>query len=228
MKADELLTGLLALFRERIPEADFLRAYAGETGSRRLERPVVAGGVESETVKPGSQEVRYQFRIFLPEGRGAGQAEALFARMCVLAGEKYPGFSAISRGAAARDRATGLLAVDCALSFLDQSGGGGGGEALGRKIALGGREYTVSGVKVSVSRRGEDLVSVGETVPFAVLGEETEYTVELAGLEVSGLENLTGFTAELGTSGTYLGCRWKSLSDALGKGVFLSRQRQEG
>lgn len=227
MTTSELLDGLLELFRENLPEADFFRGWPGRAGSRLPPRPVVAGEVEGETVKPGSQEVRYRFRIFLPAAAGADRAEELFAAMCSLAGERYPGFSAISRGGIERDKSTGLLTVDCSLSFLTQMGGG-GTEALGKKVLLGGREYSVSGIRTSVGHKGEELISIGETVPFAVLGEETEYTVELDGIDVSGLENLAGFTAELGEGpeAVYRGCRWKSLSDALRRAVFVSRQKQ--
>lgn len=224
MNASELLDSLLALFGENISEADFFRAWRGRAEFRRFSRPVVTGEVDGETVKPGSEETRLRFRIFLPEEAGADKAEEIFAAMCTLAGEKYPGFSAISRGSADRDKATGLLAVTCSLSFLSQSGGA---EAQGSKVVLGGLEYRISGFKTSVNRKSQDLVSIGETEPFAVLGEETEYTVELEGLDVSGLERLAGFTAELGESPTvvYQGCRWKSLSDVARKAVFVSYEK---
>lgn len=224
MNASELLDSLLALFGENIPEADFFRAWRGRAELRRFARPAVTGEVDGETVKPGSEEIRLRFRIFLPEETGADRAEKIFAAMCVLAGEKYPGFSAISRGSADRDKATGLLAVPCSLSFLSQAGGT---EAQGTKAILGGVEYRISGFKTSVSRKSQDLVSIGETEPFAVLGEETKYTVELEGLDVSGLERLAGFTAELGEgpAAVYRGCRWKSLSDVARKAVFLSHDK---
>lgn len=224
MTTANLLDELLGLFREGIAETDFVRAWTGSPGSRRLLRPTVTGEVDGETVKPGSQEVRYRFRLFLPEETGADRAEALFARMCSLAGERYPGFSAISRGGLDRDKATGLLTVSCTLSFVSKTGGD-DPQPLGTKVLLGGRELTVSGVKTSVSRKGQELVSIGETEPFAVLGEETEYTVELEGLAVSGLENLAGFTAEIGGT-VYTKCRWKSLSDALNRGVFVSGRKE--
>lgn len=224
MNAPELLDSLLALFGENIPEADFFRAWRGRAESRRFTRPAVTGEVDGETIKPGSEEIRLRFRIFLPEEAGGNKAEEIFAAMCALAGEKYPGFSAISRGAADRDKATGLLAVTCTLSFLSQSGGA---EAQGSKVLLGGLEYRISGFKTSVSRKSQDLISIGETEPFTVLGEETEYTVELEGLDVSGLERLAGFTAELGEgpAAVYRGCRWKSLSDVARKAVFVSRDK---
>lgn len=223
--ANELLEELLALFREKVPEADFLREWPGKPESRGRARPAVTGGIDQQTVKPGSEEVRYGFRIFLPSGAGAEQAEDLFAAMCAAAGERYPGFFAISRGGAGRDKVTGMLEVDCSLSFLTQTGGGTG--AQGRSVVLGGREYSVTGVKTSVSRKGQKLVSIGETEPFAVLGGGTEYTVELEGLETAGLENLAAFTAEIDGETRYYNCRWKSLSDVLRKGVFISGQKRE-
>jgi len=224
LNASELLDSLLALFGENIPQAGFFRAWRGRAELRRFTRPAVTGEVDGETVKPDSEETRLRFRIFLPEEAGADRAEEIFAAMCALAGEKYPGFSAISRGSADRDKTTGLLAVTCTLSFLSQAGGM---EARGSKVVLGGLEYRVSGFKTSVSRKSQDLISVGETEPFAVLGEETEYTVELEGLDVSGLERLAGFTAELGEDPAvvYRGCRWKSLSDVARKAVFVSHEK---
>lgn len=226
MMSTQLLDALLTLFKENIPEAEFRRAYPGAAQGRLPEQPVVTGEVDGETVKPGSEETRYRFRIFLPEEAGADRAEAVFAAMCRLAGQRYPGFSAISRGAAERDRTTGLLTVSCTLSFFTQSGGGGG--AGGQKVLLGGREYLATGVKTSVNRKSQSLISVGETVPFAVIDGGTEYTVELEGIETQGLEALAGFTAELGENPVvrYTGCRWKSLSDALRKAVFISEHRE--
>ncbi len=224
MKSSEWLDELLALFGQQIEGAGFSRAYPGKQGSRGLASPAVTGEVDGEVLKPGSEEVKLRFRIFLPEGVGAEKAEELFAAMCALAKDRYPGFSAISRGAAGRDKTTGLLAVDCTLSFLTQAGNSG---AEGKKAVLGGLEYRVASVKTSVSRKSDSLTSIGETEPFAVLGEKTEDTVELTGIEVSGLERLAGFTAELGDGpdAVYRGCRWKSLSDALGKAVFVSESR---
>ena len=232
MKSHELLEALLTLFEENIPEADFFRAHRGNGGSRMPQRPAVTGEVDSETVKPGSEELKLRFRIYLTEQDGLEQAEEIFAAMCKLCGESYPGFSAISRGAAERDKTTGLLTVVCSLSFLTQSSGGSGsggtGTTYGCKILLGGKEYLVTGVKTSVSKSGKNLVSVGETEPFAVLNEETEYTVELGGIETAGLDRLASFAAEIGEGANkvvYRNCRWKQLSDVLRKAVFVSSAR---
>lgn len=224
MRSAELLDGLLSLFREEIQEADFFRAYTGKPGSRFLRRPAVTGEVDGETVKADSEEIKLLFRIFLSEDMDARQAEDLFVSMCTLAGGKYPGFSAISRGAAQRDGTTGLMAVACSLSFVSRIGGI---EVQGCKAILGGVEHRVTGFKTTVNRKSQELVSIGETEPFAVLGEETEYTVKLNGLDVSGLDRLAGFTVELGEgpAAVYTGCRWKSLSDTLRKGVFVSKRR---
>lgn len=230
MDWNERLEQLLTLFRENISGADFTRAYSVGQGSRAPVRPVVTGEVEQEVFKAESEEVRYRFRIYLPESSGGEEAQELFAAMCSLAGSHFPGFSAISRGAADRDRTTGLLVVSCTLSFLFREDGSGSVEGGGRRAVLGGKEYTVSGIKTTISRSGKELTAIGETVPFALLDEVTEYTVELEGLDVTGLENITGFTAALGNGpdAVYLGCRWKSLSDVQGKAVFVSRQKQSG
>ncbi len=225
MRSDELLQSLLELFQENIRDADFRRAYSGKPGSRSLSRPVVTGEVAGETIKPGSEETRLCFRIFLPERTGIEMAESLFAAMCMLAREKYPGFSAISRGAADRDGATGLLAAVCTLTFLSQTDGD--GTAEGKTVVLNGLKYRVSGIRTAVKTSAEELVSIGETQPFAVRNEQVEYTVELEGIDVSGLERMAGFTAELGEGpdAVYRNCHWKSLSDVLRKAVFVSRTK---
>ena len=233
MKSHELLNELLSLFEHNIPSADFFRAYQAGKGSRRPERPVVTGEVDGEVIKPGSEELKLRFRIYLPEENGLNTAEEIFAAICKLCGESYPGFSAISRGAAERDKTTGLLSVVCTLSFLTQGSGGSGGSGgtgttYGCKVILGGKEYTASGVKTSMSSSGKNLISIGETEPFAVAGEETEYTVELQGIETAGLDRLAGFTAEIGEGSNrmkYQNCRWKQLSDVLRKAVFVSAAR---
>lgn len=226
MNSSELLSELLALFTERIPEAVFCRAFSGQKGGRLPKEPVVTGEVENETVKPASSETRLCFRIFLPPGTGARRAEELFARMCQECGARYPAFSAIARGPAQRDSVTGLLVVACALTFLESSGGGVREE---QALILGGREYRASGVSTSIRRSGESLVSIGETEPFAVLGEKTEYTVELSGIETSGLSDMAVFTAVIGqppNETAYKGCRWKVISDALRKATFVSYSKE--
>lgn len=228
MRSSEWLEEILALFQEKIPEADFYRAHREKPGSRTLSRPVVTGEVDSEIVKPASEETRLRFRIYLPEKQGLETAESIFAAMCKLAGEKYSGFSAISRGAAERDKVTGLLAVNCSLSFLTQGAAGSPGDGS-CKVLLGGREYQISGSKTTVSRSAKNLVSIGETEPFASLNAELEYTVELEGIDTAGLDKLASFTAELGTGGeksVYQGCRWKQISDVLRRAVFVSAVKE--
>ncbi len=227
MTANELLADLLELFQNNIPDASFSQAYPSGKGSRAPTKPAVTGEVDGETVKPGSQELRFRFRIFLPAGEGANKMEDLFASMCFLAGQAYPGFSTISRGAVSRDSVTGLLTVSCSFSFLFPIEDG-DGTAQGAKVVLGGREYQVSGIKTSIGKTGEKLISIGETVPFAVRGEKTEYTVELDGIDISGLDRLAAFTAELSGSPrtVYKNCRWKSLSDILLKAVFISEEME--
>lgn len=225
MKPSELLESLLTLFGENIPQADFVKAWKGKADTHRFTRPVVTGEIEGETVKAGSEEVKFKFRIYLPLDCGADMAEDIFAAMCTLAGEAYPGFSAISRGAADREKATGLLCVGCSLSFLTQTSLTPG--VLTTTVTVGGKEYQVTGVKTAFGASGKELVAIGETEPFAVLQEKTEYTVELEGIETAGLDRLTGFTVSIGPepATVYEGCRWKTLSDALRKAVFVSSKR---
>lgn len=228
MSANELLDELLSLFSEKIPGATFCRAFSGRQGQRLPKLPVVTGELESETVKPGSSEQRFCFRIFLPPELAARKAQELFEKMCQECGQKYPAFSAISRGAAKRDSVTGLLEVACALTFLSGSDGAGQGAAA---VLLGGKEYPVSSIGTSIRRSGDDLIAIGETEPFAVRGEKTEYTVELSGIETAGLSGLAVFTAVIGKAPNavvYQGCRWKTISDVLRKASFVSECREQG
>ena len=222
MTGAQWLAQLLALFREHIPQAEFRAGYQPAAAARVPALPVVAGEVDSEVLKPGSREIRLKFRIFLPPDQGADRAEELFAAMCTLAAEEYPGFSAIARSAAQRDAVTGLLQVPCTLSFL--SADGGDTPAGGVAITLGGRELTATGVRTTYAPKGTELVSIGEETPFATVGARTEYTVELDGVETLGLDRLAAFTAIIGDA-VYENCRWKALSLTGGKASFVSAQR---
>lgn len=228
MSANELLDELLSLFSEKIPNVVFCRAFYGRQGARQPKLPGVTGELESESVKPASSERRFCFRIFLPSGAGAHRAEEIFEQMCRECGLRYPAFSAISRGPAKRDGVTGLLEVNCALTFLSGSNEDGAGEPF---VLLGGKEYRVESVGTTIRRSGESLVAIGETEPFAVRGEKTEYTVELSGIETDGLSGLAAFTAVVGKAPNevvYQGCRWKSISDVLRKASFVSQRRERG
>lgn len=223
MTANELLTSLLTAFGEALPGVRFLSAYGAKGGTRRPEGVAVTGEVEGETVKPGGGELRLKFRIFLPESQDAAAAQEIFAEMCRVAGARFPAFSALSRGGYERDKATGLLSLSCVFTFLSDSGGNVG---PGVPVTLGGREYLSAGVTTALSFSGEALTSVGEDEPFHVLHGEPLYTVELILPDVSGLEALAGFTAQVGSPPTtYRKCRWKTLSPALGKAVFTSKFR---
>lgn len=228
MTAQEQLQALLECFRENVPEAEFIGGWAAGIGTRFLRRPVVTGEIDSETVKPGSNEVKFRFCIYLSPDRDAGEGEALFEQMCQAAGERFPGFSAISRGAVARDKLTGAAMIACSVSFVSQAGGGqsGGGTTAPISVSLGGRTVTATGVKTSFGG-AKDLTEIGEEEPFFTVWEP-EYTVELEGVDVSGLDRLAVFTAVIGAgenAAEYERCRWKSLSDSLGRAVFVSRKR---
>ena len=221
MTGGELLSQLLTLFSQEISQADFRPGYAPEAASRLPDRPVVAGEVDAETVKPSSQEIRLKFSIFLPPAQSPALAEDLFTRMCALAREEYDGFSAVSRGSVIRDAVTGLLEVPCTLTFLREDSSGGGGAAV--EVVVGGRALTATSVKTSFASHGVDLIAVGEEEPFARTAQPTEYTVELDGVETVGLERLAAFTAQVGEA-EYAACRWKTL--APGKAVFTSTRRE--
>lgn len=219
----ELLEALLNLFTGKITGVDFRPAYPVEQGARRVGRPVVTGEIDGETVKPGSDELRLRFKIFLPAGTGASRGQEIFAAMCKAAGEAYPGFSAIARAAAQVEKTTGMLVIPCTLTFLTEESAS-PGETV--PVTLGGREFQAEAVKLSIAFKGDDLTAIGEELPFAVEEPVTEYTVELDGIAPEGLESLARFTAEIGTPPEiYRRCRWKSISAALRRAVFVSREK---
>lgn len=225
MTAHELLAELFGLFRPEFPKTEFREAYPPELCSRMPAGPLVSGTVAEEKTEGENWKARLDLRVFLPRTGAAEDGEPLLGRMTELAREHCPQFTGASRGAAVREKAAGFLEIPCSL-FFSRSGGQSGGI---RKAVLGGLEYTVSGAKTSISRKGEEIVSFGEEEPFAVRGERTAYTVELEGIDVDGLERLAGFTAELGEPPEiYLGCRWKSLSPADRTAVFVSSLKREG
>lgn len=228
MTTAELLSALLALFNQHLSGVDFLPAWEARPGSRHLDRPLVTGEVDSEMVKPASKEVRFRFRIYLTAGETARAGQEIFAEMCRLAGEHYPGFSAIARGGADRDKTTGHLVIPCTLTFLTSEESGGSTPGEGVKVTLGGRAYTADSAKVSMEFSGKELISVGEVNPFAVLDPAVRYMVELSGIAPEGLEKMAGFTAVIGgePGTTYKNCRWKSMSAALKKAVFTAAVKE--
>ena len=228
MTADELLQDLVALFSAHIDGAEFCTAYPAATGRRLCTKPVVTCEIDSETVKPAGSEVKFKFRIYLPAADPADRAEALFAAMCRLAGEAYPGFSAISRGAADRDRVTGLLTVTCTFTFSypSQNAGDGSDTVPGEtvEVLLNGIPLEAGGVKVTANFTGQELTAVWEDLPFAQLRWVVEYTVELTGFCPEGLERLQDFTVQIGET-VYRHCRWKTFSVPLRKAVFIAKEK---
>lgn len=222
MNAGETLTELLALFSQEIPQAVFTRAYPGQAGSRRPQLPIVTGEVLSELLQPTSEQAKLGFRIYLPPHCGADTAEEIFLRMCRLCSARYQNFSAISRESTERDSATGLLTVLCALTFVEATLTQGAGL---HSITLGGKEYPVTGVTVAMKHSEDPLIAIGEDEPFAVQNSKTTYTVTITGIQTLGLERVTGFTAVIGDT-TYTACRWKLISDALRKAVFITENRR--
>ena len=219
MGAYELLESLLEQLAADFPQGEFRAAYGAEQGSRRVERLTVAGQVAKERFAPEGWSGKLELTVFLPRGTGPGEAEPLLAAVEAAARELAPGFRGMERGKAQQDKPTGLLAIPCAVEFAGLDEGGG-------EVTLGGKTYPIAGWSIAVSTEGRELVSIGESQAFALEDRRTRYTVELEGLDTQGLERLARFTAKLGESPeTYVGCRWKSLSQ--NRGVFVSYQRQE-
>ena len=65
-------------------------------------------------------------------------------------------------------------------------------------MELGGKSYRAAGVSAAMSLSGNELVAIGEEVPFAVEDARWEYQVELRGIQAAGLERLAVFTAQIG------------------------------
>lgn len=226
MTAHDILTRLMEQMKAGFPQADFREAKSIGAGTRLVPRLTAVGEVGMENAGRESWKARLDFIIYLPRGIAPEAAEPLISEMARTAEKEFPQFSAMNRGTASLDKAAGLQTIPCSFSFSSSAAGG---ESRRDKAVLGGIEHSVSGWRISISEKGEDLISVGEDVPFAVKNSRTEYTVELEGLDTAGLERLTGFTAELGDPPEiYEGCRWKSLSAASRKGTFVSRKKREG
>lgn len=216
MRASEALAALLADFREAAPQADFREAYAMEPASRRLARPVAVGRVLKESTAGEGWEAKLGFTLYLPQGWGGGRADPLLETLAERALARYPQAS-VERGAAAVDKALGVVSAGLTVTLQE-----GGGAVAGRfPVLLNGREYQVSGWKLSAGEAGKALVAVGEEEPFAYSGGRV-YTVELQGLGAGAQALADGFSAQLaGRPEVYRNCRWKSLSGN-GAGVFQS------
>lgn len=216
MTAYEIFQGLQSLLKEEIPQAEFREGYGYGPASRLPLKPTAVGQVGSESTKEGKWEARLDYLLYLPRGCAVSAGEAVLAAMCQAAGENFSTLSGVKRGAFSPDKATGLLAAACSLEFTGESEG-----APGRTIQIGGVGYKVSGWEITAGF-GEELTAIGENEPFAVLGGPT-YTVELQGLDITGLERLAGFTVQLGDE-IFQRCRWKTLNSAKRRAVFLSNQ----
>lgn len=222
MTAHSLLEQTLAGFRQAVTGADFREAYGGERVERLLARPVVTGEVSRETEEGGDWETRLMFRLYLPRGKGPDAAGSILDGMAAWVKENQALLVGYEQGGASVDKATGSVVVSWTVK-LAKPGSGSSGQSGKRtyKVYLNGEEYTVTGWKASAGEFGDGLTAIGEDVPFARKSGK-EYTVELQGLAVAGLEELEGFTLRLGAQQrSYAGCRWKSLS-AGGTGVLTS------
>lgn len=234
MTAHEILTELLEGFRGSAPEVDFREAYGSQDAGRLLVRPVVTGEVAKEVTEGEGWNAKLAFLLYMPRGAGADEAEGILAAMTAYAIESQPLLTTVQRGAPGVDKSTGSVTVSWTLSFEtpeDDSQGEQGGSTSGSKkrytIYIDGTEYSVTGWKAAYSESGSSLTAIGEDVPFSRKNRR-EYSVELQGLDITGLEALDGFTLRLDQQEqVYAGCRWKSLS-ASGNGVLTATERWEG
>lgn len=222
MNTTSLLDDIIAMLNNNVDGVRFIRAYSAAGCGRRPTAPIVTGEVESEELKNGRTVAKLKFLIFLPENAEAKAAEKIFAKMCFCVGEEYYGFSAVTRGGVQRDNTTGLLRVECVMTFIERDGSF---SAEGRSINLGGKDYPAKSITTKMTYSGKELVSVGETAAFATLDGDPEYTVELNGMETSGLEKLATFTAVTDDGTAYYGCRWKNICNTAGTAAFVSSER---
>lgn len=216
-KMPDLLEELTQLFEEHLPQVDFRQRWGW--GSRLLEGPVVSGETLSRVVSGDQVEVVLGFTIFAPE---PSQRENTANSMESLVRQHCPGCEEIRREEEREDSLTRLPCLVLRLVF-------GGGESVGIEgvpVIVGGKTYQASGVSLSVSVSGTELTAIGEELPFAVRNQETQYQVELSGIDAGGLELLAVFTAEVGDR-IYTGCRWKELNFAGRKAVFLASGCEE-
>jgi hypothetical protein len=219
MTGTELLEQLLELLEEQVAGVEFRRAWAPGWGSRLLERPVVSGEVASQRRTGASVETVARLNVFGPE---ASQREETASAVEEAVRTSCPGCEEFSRGEEQVDSVTKLPFLPLKLVFSSGTDVG----VQGLTVILGGKSYTVAGATVTVTLSGEELVSVGEDVPFGVRNSQTQYQVELEGIDTTGLEGLAVFTAQVGSK-EYTGCRWKKLDLQGGKATFLAAGCEE-
>lgn len=223
MKAHEALDALLDGFRQAAPQADVREAYGFKPASRLLARPVVAGQILKESAAGDGWEAKLGFTLYMPQGQGADQAEALLELLAGQAAALYPELASVERGAASIDKSLGVASITLTVSF--QTGGGNTG-AKSFRVLLNGVERRVSGWKLSTGESGQDLVAIGEEEAFFHNGRRC-YSIELQGLDAQAQGLADGFTARLGgRPEVYHNCRWKSMTGS-GTGVFQSDYKTE-
>lgn len=219
MAATDLMEELFALLQGSMKDVEFRKAWGPGWGSRLLEHPVVSGKVVSERWSGNSRETVMQLSVFAPD---ASQREEVGAALEELVWANCPGCREILRDGEQEDSLTRLPYFTVQLTFS----GGEETSVQGIPLLLDGKPYSAAAVSVSVSVSGEELTAVGEEVPFAVRDARTEYQVALEGIETTGLERLSVFTAQVGNT-EYTGCRWKKLDLQTGNATFLAARCEE-
>ena len=221
MTAYEIFTQLQGLLAQKIPQAEFRECYGHGTVSRLPTKPVATGQVAGGSAKEGGWQAEIAYTLYLPRGCAPSVGEGVLEAVRQVAEEGFPSFPGAARGPLAPDKATGLLAAACTLSFAGEDGTGPGATA-----EIGGVGRRVSGWEIT-SSVGKELTAIGEREPFGALATPA-YTVELQGIDTAGLERLAGFTVRLGGL-SFQRCRWKLLSSTGRRAVFVSNtmEREE-
>ena len=215
MTGTELLEQLLTLLEAQVEGVEFRRSWACGWGSRLVVKPVVSGAVVSRRRTGADLETVVRLSVFGPD---ASQREETAAAVEEAVMAKCPGCGSLAREEEQVDGVTKLPCLNLTLSFA--------GDLQGLDVTLAGQARTASRAAVTVSLSGEELVAVGEEEPFAVENAQTQYQVELEGVDLTGLESTGVFTAQVGDR-VYTGCRWKKLDLQEGTAVFLAAGCEE-
>lgn len=88
--------------------------------------------------------------------------------------------------------------------------------------------HTVSKLKVTSAQKEKAIFSFGESIPFAVMSDKPKYTVDIEGIDSTGLDEKSGFTVSLPNENkteervVFRGCVWTKIQPEERKMTFIS------
>lgn len=220
MRGHEIWQGLQALLKQGLPGVDLRDSYAPQGATRLPARPVLSGCVSWDREEAGGWAARLALTLYLPPKETPAQGEDLLARAAGIAQEGFQTLTAAEQRAFAPDKATGLLAGVLLLDFA------GAHQAGPVQVVIAGQERAIGGWSLKVAIEGRALTAMGEGAPFWV-SETPVYTVQLEGLDVAGLQGLSGFSLEV-AGRRFSRCRWKTLDSAKRQATALSYEMEGG